>query len=682
MNTKIYHSLYTLFVAGALLVSGCSNDDDTYDFYAAHPDAVRFHITADGTPQTRVNTEGDGSSFDPADQIAISADNGASYSTYVQSSGDDWVPAAGQSYLRWKEEKLSFQAYYPVTEGTDYTHFTVPYDQELPDNLRKADYMTAEAIGQSPQTPVALAFKHQLAKVTVSITMNEELTGETVTAILFCTRGHTLVNGSLTDGDEEAAYSPCFTNDKYMAILPPQSGSKFRFIQLRLSNTAEYNLMGIPELKPGKAYTLALQVGHDGVKLVRDITVAEWGKTETMPEGTATLKPEYYSWYTTNPDAETFTLSTADELRAFAKLVNGDPEVLAATIAAGPVSFEGKTVQIADTVTTLDLSGTQWTPIGTNLNVAFKGTFDGKGKEIKGLTITASSGENFGLFGVMNGDAALVKNVRLTDVNIACENSSFIGGIGGKLYGSVSSCYVSGTIAGKSSIGGIFGILGSSNHSITDCYTAGSITGTTSSQCEIGCIVGSNHGKIENCYSTANVTTTGNSAGGIVGINSGSINHCYSTGTVSGTLRIGGIAGTCWNDPKITGCIALNAEVKATDTGDMRFGRISGALEFSDPITGIIENCHASEGMKVYHGSALQPINDGAVDNINGADLDATACLTTATYTGIGWSTDHWVFDNNTQMQSLPWLQVFDTWTWENVADYRPTVPAHLVQVP
>ncbi len=506
----------------------------------------------------------------------------------------------------------------------------------------------------------------------------------------FHTKGHVLENGNITDGNADVKYFPYYVDGKYMVVLPPQSGNNSAaFIKINLDKTADYTFTGIPELKPGKAYTLSLQIGHDGVKLVSPITVKDWEGTKNMTGGTATLKPEYYSWYTTNPNAETFTLSTADELRAFAKLVNGDPEALAATKATAAVNFEGKTVQIDDAVTTLDLSGTQWTPIGKDENrnaTPFNGIFDGKGKEIKGLTITASSGKNFGLFGVIDGDAALVKNVRLTGVNIACANSDYIGGIVARPdKGSVSSCYVSGTITGKNTIGGITGFV-NKNYFITDCYTAGTITGlpaTENSQCEIGGITGDNSGKIENCYSTANVTTNGTSGGGIAGINSnGFINHCYSTGTVSGTNTIGGIVGVCWADSKTTGCIALNAEVKANKTDATKFGRISGELLEYNSRMATIENCYAFEGMKVYKENNSQTINDGAVDNINGANLATNACLTAATYTDASWSTEKWGFDGNTPMQSLPWLKVFESWTWENVADYRPAIPTHLVQVP
>lgn len=168
---------------------------------------------------------------------------------------------------------------------------------------------------------------------------------------------------------------------------------------------------------------------------------------------------------------------------------------------------------------------------------------------------------------------------------------------------------------GNSTVGGIAGVFSSANHSITDCYTAGSFTGSTKAQCEIGGIAGSHDGKIENCYSTANVTTKGSAAGGITGINEGSINHCHSTGTVSGALKIGGIAGTCWNDSKITGCIAFNEQYRR-HAFRSHLRRVSGIFS-STMVKSTIEDCYAFDGMKVYKGSVLQPIDDGAVDNIN-----------------------------------------------------------------
>lgn len=507
MNTKIYHSLYALFVAGALLASGCSNDEDTYDFYAAHPDAVRFHITAGDAPQTRVNTEGDGTTFDVKDQIAISADGGASYSNYVQSSGDDWQPAEGQRYLRWKEEELSFQAYYPVTEGTDYTKFTVPKDQKDQTNLRNADYMTAEAADQPSANPVALTFKHRLAKVTVSITMSEELTGKTINAMIFYTKGRTLKNGSITDGDSHEAYYPHPVGNSYMAILPPQSGDNSAvFIELRLDNGSLYSLTGIPALEPGKAYTLALQVGHEGIKQISPITVADW-TTQPLTGGTAIFDPTI--WDGTYPTSEeeakewmgeptsapgatpaTYTISTAKQLAGMAYYYRGD-------------MIEKATFELAADI---DLAEHPWIPLGRfenkNTTRSFKGTFNGHGHTIKGMNVTG----NYNCGGFMAICAGTVKNLIVE----------------GKVNSSFSNAIINvecGGIAGEVS----FAYTGTAD--IIACGFRGTIAGSTTSGQNVfaGGIAGYNEaGNITGCISWAtSVTATGgsnnNRVGGIVG---------------------------------------------------------------------------------------------------------------------------------------------------------------------
>lgn len=506
MNTKIYHSLYTLLVAGALLASGCSNDDDTYDFYAAHPDAVRFNITAGDMPQTRVNTEANGSSFADDDRIAISADGGTSYSTYVQSAGDDWLPAEGQRYLRWKEQTLSFQAYYPVTEGTDYTKFTVPKDQKDQTNLRNADYMTAEATGQTP-TPVALTFKHRLAKVTVSITMSEELTGKTINAIFFYTKGRTLENGSITDGNNHESYKPHIVGNSYMAILPPQSGDNSAyFIRLRLDGGGEYTLTGIPALEPGKAYTLALQVGHEGIKQISPITVADW-TTQPMSGGTAIFDPTIWDGKYPSSEAEakawmgeptsapgatpaTYTISTAKQLAGMAYYYQAN-------------MIEKATFELAADI---DLAEHPWRPLGLfenqNTTRSFKGTFNGHGHTIKGMNVTG----NYDCGGFMAICAGTVKNLIVEGkVNSSISNAILNVECGG-IAGEVSSAYT-GTA------------------DIIACGFRGTIVGsaTSAKNAFSGGIAGYNEaGNITGCISWAtSVTATGGSTnnyfGGIVG---------------------------------------------------------------------------------------------------------------------------------------------------------------------
>jgi len=83
------------------------------------------------------------------------------------------------------------------------------------------------------------------------------------------------------------------------------------------------------------------------------------------------------SWYSANPTAAEFTLSTAEQLAAFAKLVDEG------------VTFEGKTVKLGNDIDlrVVDDNGelVSFDPIGYGYNVVFKGTFDGQGHTISNL---------------------------------------------------------------------------------------------------------------------------------------------------------------------------------------------------------------------------------------------------------------------------------------------------------
>ena len=91
--------------------------------------------------------------------------------------------------------------------------------------------------------------------------------------------------------------------------------------------------------------------------------------------------PYDISWYLDDPDSDEYALSTGDELRGLARLVNGTAENDGAPIAA--VDFDSKTIRLADDI---DLAlydyeqdrmvACEFAPIGTEEH-PFAGTFDG-----------------------------------------------------------------------------------------------------------------------------------------------------------------------------------------------------------------------------------------------------------------------------------------------------------------
>ncbi|WP_245706431.1 GLUG motif-containing protein, partial [Desulfuromusa kysingii] len=197
---------------------------------------------------------------------------------------------------------------------------------------------------------------------------------------------------------------------------------------------------------------------------------------------------------------------------------------------------DGYTTQVKDG-NTLANGGEGWMPIGKE-SAAFTGTFDGGDYTIDGLTIARSSAGFIGLFGSVDTNAAEIKNLGLTNVNI--EGLNDVGGLVGYLdSGTVDNCYSSGIVTGLDQYTG--GLVGrTSEATISNSYSGGNVSGND----YIGGLVGGTYTTtVSNSYSSSNVSGD-DYTGGLVGrISEGTISYSYSSGNVSGGDYIGGLVG-------------------------------------------------------------------------------------------------------------------------------------------
>jgi WD40 repeat protein len=163
----------------------------------------------------------------------------------------------------------------------------------------------------------------------------------------------------------------------------------------------------------------------------------------------------------------------------------------------------------------------------------FTGVFDGNGHTISNLTMRG--GSYVGLFGQLRNRAE-VKNLGVVDVSVTA-TGRHVGGLLGCNHGHgiITNCYTSGTISGRTCVGGL---IGWNDGEVTGCYSAG----TTSGDGFIGGLVGYNVGNVLNCYSTGSAISS-EFMGGLVGYNFGNVLNCYSTGTVSNKWTGGGLVG-------------------------------------------------------------------------------------------------------------------------------------------
>ncbi|HIW65264.1 MAG TPA: DUF4988 domain-containing protein [Candidatus Alistipes intestinipullorum] len=245
----------------------------------------------------------------------------------------------------------------------------------------------------------------------------------------------------------------------------------------------------------------------------------------------------------------------------------------------------------------IDLTGTEWTPVGTYSSdpskSSYNGTFDGGNHTITGLTVNQPETNNVGLIGYL-GSGGKVQNLTLETVNIT--GNLFVGGVAGyNDSGIVTACNVSGSISGQSDVGGVVGYNNSG--SVTTCgYVSGSISGKSS----VGGVAGSNVGIMTDCYAIGDVSGTGYYAGGVVGFNGGRgiVTACYVMGDVSGEALVGGVVGFN-NGGTMTACYHTSGDV----TGDRYY---VGGVVGSNTVLSIVTACYWSD----YTGNGISTNED------------------------------------------------------------------------
>lgn len=301
----------------------------------------------------------------------------------------------------------------------------------------------------------------------------------------------------------------------------------------------------------------------------------------------------YAQWVTYDTATSTYTISSADELRAFF------------SYATDEISY--KDAKLLEDVTVSDWSVPGW----------FAGTFDGNGK-----TLTISSVKEFysekdtstgetktysGFLGILGGT---VKSLIIKNSAIGSTKCDYAGAVAGKINsGTVDSVNVERTtVTAKNSAGMIAGYneLGD----IKNCYAGGNATLTTvTSSLSAGGITGQNNGYITGCTVDAITISAGRSgyAGGITGINSKSISSSklHTPNASVSAKYAAGIAGKNEETASITDC-----EVKQ-----------DASSSTSTTITG------------VSHAGGIAALNAGKIDNPAVSSIKVTT-TGTAPYTG------------------------------------------------
>ena len=489
-----------IFAALALLLgfAACTQDEAGFLPEGAEGTAIVFTATglnpaATSTTGTRAPVDGN---WEGVQSVAVLKDGTVKAYDVTPTTADptNAMLTSTDPYYWTNHKDITVTAWWPYTEGeTTPPAVKVKANQSAQKDFEGSDLIVADGQTVTYGSPT-LRFTHRTARVTIVLTdYTEGLASVQLT-------------GLSTEGDNPDIIVPYSKgSNTYTAIVAPQNvaaGTTFITCTFTNGKTFVYKMKNATDWQAGGEYTYTVSLAA-----AKDLG------------------------YTIESDGS-YTVTSADGLMNIAKLVNG-----------------GKTDINITLDTDIDLTGKDWTPIGTSNR--YSGTFDGGGHTITGLTFTTND-VYAGLFGHLNS-AGTVKNVVMEGVQITCNQiyGGSIGGVVGFSWGTIENCSVSGSVSGTVYVGGVVGVqIGGS---ITGCSSSATVKGTV----DVGGVAGQTNSSatLTACYATGNVIIEMDpkkniAGGGLVGMNAGSsLLACYATGNVTSTgsstgyMHIGGFLG-------------------------------------------------------------------------------------------------------------------------------------------
>lgn len=504
-----------IFAAIALLLglAACTQDEAGFLPEGAEGTSIVFTATglnpaATATAGTRAPADGN---WEGVQSVAVLMDGTVKAYDVTPSTADPTSATLTSTdpYYWTNHNDITVTAWWPYTAGeTTPPALRVKANQSAQKDFEGSDLIVADGQTVTYGSPT-LRFTHRTARVTIVLTdYTEGLASVKLT-------------GLSTEGDNPDIIVPYDKgSNTYIALVAPQSmaaGTTFITCTFTNGKTLVYKMKNATDWQAGGEYTYTVSLAA-----AKDLG------------------------YTIESNGS-YTVTSADGLMNIAELVNGGKSDINITLD-----------------TDIDLTGKDWTPIGTDYDNSYKGTFDGGGHTITGLTFTTND-EFAGLFGWLNR-AGTVKNVVMEGVQITSNQiyGGSIGGVVGYGWGTIENCSVSGSVSGTVYVGGVVGVqIGGS---ITGCSSSATVKGTV----DVGGVVGQTNSSatMTACYATGNVTLEiapkkNIAGGGLVGMNAGSsLLACYATGNVTSTgsstgyMHIGGFLGN--NYTTVTACYWKN----------------------------------------------------------------------------------------------------------------------------
>ena len=494
-------------------------------------------------PSTRASVDGD---WQGVTSVALKM--GDAVKEYTVTASTDFKSATlsreNDPYYWTSRDPITVSAWCPFNKAdiTQMPAVKVAEDQSKLADFQNSDFISAENRKVEFNNPT-LEFTHRTARVTIELKPGTGFTSVASATV-------SLVSLSADNGNPTAIKTYNASGNTYEALTAPQTVAAGKpFVKVELGGgTFYFRPQNDVVLEAGSRYKYTVKVNATGLTL-EGCTIGDWA------DGGGESGEAEDLGYIYDSNTKTYTVYNANGLMNIAELVNGGKSDINITID-----------------TDIDLTGKDWTPIGTDYDNSYKGTFDGGGHTITGLTFTTND-EYAGLFGWLNR-AGTVKNVVMEGVQITSNQiyGGSIGSVVGYSWGTIENCSVSGSVSGTVYVGGVVGAQ--IDGSITGCSSSATVKGMV----DVGGVAGQTNGgaTLTACYATGNVIieidpVKNISGGGLVGMNGGNgLFACYATGNVTstgsstGNVHIFGFLGD--NYTTVTACYWKNNQERGYKT--------------------------------------------------------------------------------------------------------------------
>ena len=427
-----------LCAMAAIGLAACTQDELTDGTLpeGKYPLVINATGLQTATLDTRATVDGN---WDGVNSVAVQVgDEVKEYSVATGTDAKTAMLSNDADPFYWEAKTMTVSAWWPY--GKTMPEVEVDADQSTMENFADNDFISAENqtvnFGDNP----TLVFSHRTARVTVYLQVGNNITSlEDATVSLV---------GLTTEGGNPATITPYRRLDSVReALLRPQTiSANVPFIQVVLDGeTYSYGLAEDIKLEANYRYVYTVTVSKQENLVLTSCTISDWesgGRYEAAPV-------EDYI----DDGQGNYTIYTGAGLKAVADLISeGDYDI--------NVKLDRD----------IDLTGVDWKTI----KGYYRGTFDGQGHRITGLSINMEGEEFASLFSDI-GENGTVKNLQLENVDYTGTDESY--GIATNNLGTITACSVTGTLTASDYVAGIvYGNIGT----ITACWFNGTLSASSS----------------------------------------------------------------------------------------------------------------------------------------------------------------------------------------------------------